>query len=127
MRKISIAVYALLSAGAILYGLAALFLPSMLVSEAAQSGHLTHILREQGASAIFVGLMAFWCVFHYEQRRVVHYFLTLFALLLAGIHWFDYLNGHKPLMSGLVNSVPFLVLAVLAISLPRSDKLVGSV
>jgi uncharacterized membrane protein len=114
-------VYALLGAGAILYGVAALFSPSSLVSEAAQSAHLTHILREQGASAIFIGLMGFWCLFHYEQRRVVHYFLTLFALLLAAIHWFDYLEGHKPLMSGLINSVPFLVLAALAVSLPRSD------
>ena len=126
MRTISIAVYALLGAGAILFGVTALCFPSALAAEAEQSVHLNHILREQGATAIFLGLMSLWCIFHYEQRRSVHYFLTLFTLLLAGIHWFDYLQGHKPLMSGLVNSVPLLVMLALAGSLPRSDKLRGN-
>jgi hypothetical protein len=111
MKKTNLIVYALLGTGAILYGVTALLAPSSLVSEAMKSPHLTHILREQGASAIFIGLMGFWCIVHYDQRRLVHYFLTLFAFLLAGIHWFDYLAGHKPLMSGLINSIPFVVLA----------------
>lgn len=122
MRQISIGVYVLLGAVAILYGIAALCFPGSLVSEASESVHWTHILREQGATAIFLGLMSFWCIFNYEQRRIVHYFLTLFTLLLAAIHWIDYLDGSKPLMSGVVNSVPFLVMAALALSIPRSDK-----
>lgn len=126
MRKTNLVVYALLGAGAILYGVVALFFPNLLVPEAAESRHLAHILREQGASAVFIGCMGFWCIFHYEQRRVVHYFLMLFTFLLAGIHWFDYLGGRRPLLSGLANSVPFLVLAALAVSLPRSDKLRSS-
>lgn len=122
MRKVNMIVYTLLGAGAILYGVAAIFFPATLVSEAAQSGHLKHILREQGASAVFIGLMSFWCIAHYEQRRVVHYFLTVFALLLAGVHWIDYGDGDKPLMSGLINSVPFLVMSALAIPLLRQRQ-----
>jgi uncharacterized membrane protein len=122
MRKINIVVYALLGAGGILYGAGALFFPTSLASEAAQSEHLTHILREQGASAIFLGLMSFWYIAHYEHRRIVHYFLTLFALLLAGIHWIDYADGNKPIMSGLINSILFLVMSALAIPLLRSGR-----
>jgi uncharacterized membrane protein len=122
MKKTSLVVYAILGAGALLYGVAALFFPSFLLPEARESPLLTHILREQGASAIFIGLMGLWCIFHYEQRRAVHYFLALFAFLLAGIHWFDFVEGRRPLVSGLINSVPFLVLGALAIFLPRSDN-----
>src|SRR6185369_8478636 len=43
-----------------------------LVREAAQSFHLAHAMRENGAARIFIGLMAFWCAFNYERRRSVH-------------------------------------------------------
>jgi hypothetical protein len=122
MKKISIVVYALIGAGAILYGAGALFFPTFLESESAQSGELKHILREQGASVVFLGLMSCWCIVRYEQRRLVHYFMTLFGLLLAGIHWNDYAQGTRPLMSGVVNSVPFLALFVMSIPLLRSDR-----
>jgi hypothetical protein len=120
MRKINIVLYALIGAGAVLFGVAALFSPTFLESEAVQSGELRHILREQGAAVVFLGLMSFWCIVHYEQRRGVHYFLVLFGLLLAGIHWNDYLQGTRPIMSGVINSVPLLVLLVMSIPLLRS-------
>ncbi len=116
MKKISLVFYGILGAGALLYGLTALLFPSALLTEATQSVHLTHILREQGAAAIFVGLMSFWCILNYERRTIVHYFLTIFAFLLMGIHWFDYFEGHLPLISPLYNTVPFAVLLVMAFS-----------
>lgn len=122
MRKTNLVLYTLIGAGAILYGVGALFFPTFLESEAAQSVELKHILREHGATAIFLGLMSFWCIPHYEQRRAVHYFLMLFGLLLAGIHWVDFFNGNRPLMSGLINSVPFLVMLTMAVPLLRADK-----
>jgi hypothetical protein len=72
MKKVNSIIYGLFGAGAIVYGVATLLSPSVLVSEAARSFPLTHILREQGAAAIFIGLMAFWCIFNYEHRRGVH-------------------------------------------------------
>lgn len=112
--KINCIVYGLFGIGAIAYGTANLLAPGIMLSEAGQSIHFAHILREQGASAIFIGLMAFWCIFNYERRRSVHYCLLVFAFLLAGIHWHDYLAGHLPWMSPLYTSVPFLVLLVMA-------------
>jgi predicted ferric reductase len=114
MKKINSVIYGLFGAGAIAYGAAALLSPAVLESNAAQSFRLAHILSEQGAAAIFVGLMAFWCIFNYEHRRVVHYFLMVFAFLLAAIHWRDHFAGHLSWMSPLYNTVPFAVLLAMA-------------
>jgi len=114
MKKTNSVIYGLFGAGAILYGAAALLFPAVLESNAAQSFRFAHILREQGAAAIFIGLMAFWCVFDYERRTGVHCCLMVFTFLLAAIHWCDYFAGHLSWMSPLYNSVPFLVLLTMA-------------
>ena len=122
MKKFSLMVYGILGTGALLYGVTALLFPSALVSDATQSVHLAHILREQGAAAIFVGLMSFWCILNYERRMIVHYFLTIFAFLLTGIHWFDYFEGHLPLISPFYNTVPFALLLVMAVSIRQNGS-----
>ncbi|MEO8435958.1 MAG: DUF4345 family protein [Pyrinomonadaceae bacterium] len=116
MKKASVVVYAIFGAVAISIGLGALIAPGAIEPEATEASNMAHLLREQGAATIFLGLMSFWCIFNFDRRRIVHAFLTLFALLMAGIHWFDYLAGRRPLLSGLLNSVPvgiFLAMLVL--------------
>src|SRR2546426_10599440 len=108
MKKINSIIYGLFGAGAILYGVVALLAPASLAPEAARSFPVRHILREEGAAGIFVGLMALWCIFKYERRAAVHYALMVFAFLLAAIHWGDYFAGHLSWMSPLYNSVPCL-------------------
>ena len=122
MKKFNVAIYCLLGAGAILYGAAALLIPAVLVSEAGQSFHVRHILREEGAAAIFIGLMSWWCIFNYGQRRAVHYFLIVFAALIAAIHWFDYLNGYLPWMSPLYNTIPLAVLLIMTLFVGHGSK-----
>jgi hypothetical protein len=121
MKKVSLVVYAIYGSVALLAGLALLLFPTALESEA--SGRYVHFLREQGAATVFVGLMSFWLLFNYERRRTVHVLLTIFAFLIAAIHWFDYLGGRKPLTSALINSVGFVVLLALAILAPRAPKI----
>ena len=120
MKRINSVIYGLFGIGAILYGAAFLLFPDVLESTA-QSFRIAHILREQGAAAIFVGLMSFWCIFNYERRRIVHYFLMVFAFLLAVIHWHDHFAGHVRWMSAIVNTVPFVVLLIMAV-LSRSRE-----
>jgi hypothetical protein len=115
LKKINSVIYGIFGAGAIAYGVVNLLFPSFMVAEAGRSFHLSHILREQGAAAIFIGLMSLWCILNYERRRPVHYFLIVFAFLIAAIHWFDYLTGHLPWMSPLYNTVPLIVLASMAL------------
>lgn len=117
MKKISLLVYGIYGSVAILVGATALLFPTMLESKA--SAELIHILREQGAAMVFVGLMSFWLLFHYDQRRTVHLLLTVFAFLIAGIHWFDYFGGRRPLASAFLNSLGFAVLLAMAIFSPR--------
>jgi uncharacterized membrane protein len=121
MKRINSIIYGLFGAGAVLYGAAAVLFPAVLESGATQSFRFAHILREQGAAAIFIGLMAFWCIFNYERRRAVHYFLMVLTFLLAAIHWCDYFAGHLPWISPLYNSVPFIVASLMAV-LSRSRE-----
>jgi len=115
MRRVNSIIYAVLGAFTILYGIVNLLFPTLMVPESARSFPLSHILREQAAMAIFIGCMSVWCIFNYERRAAVHYFLIVFAFLLAAIHWFDYLSGHLKWMSPLYNTVPLIVLVVMAI------------
>ena len=115
MRKANIIVYVAFGAIAIVYGLVAVLFPARLLSEASRSIHLAHILREQGAAGIFIGLMGLWCIFNYERRRAVHYFLMVFAFLLAVIHWVDFFNSDLPWLSPVYNSIPFTALLVMAV------------
>jgi hypothetical protein len=115
MKKINAIIYGVFGTIALVYGVANLLFPAILVKEAARSFPLAHILREQAAAGIFIGCMALWCIFNYERRRVVHYFLLIFAFLLAAIHWFDYLTGHLIWMSPIYNTLPFAVLVAMAL------------
>ena len=117
MKTIGLIFYGIFGSVAILAGTAALLFPAMLEPEG--SADLIHIFREQGAALVFVGLMSFWLLFHYEQRRTVHLLLTVFAFLIAGIHWFDFFGGRRPLASALLNSLGFVGLLALAIFSPR--------
>jgi hypothetical protein len=114
MKPIALAVYALIGALGVLLGIAALLMPAVALPPDAHSPLTAHLVREQGAEGVFIGLMAFWCLVHYEHRRPVHYALLLFAALFASIHWAEYFANRRPLMSPLVNSVPFLLLGATA-------------
>ena len=115
MRKTFSIIYGIFGAVAIAAGVAALLFPAFLEHDAAQTFRFAHNLREQGAAAIFIGLMAFWCIFNYERRQSVHYCLMVFTFLLAAIHWCDYFGGHLRWLSPVYNSVPFLVLLIMAV------------
>jgi len=119
MRRVNRIIYSVMGAFAIIYGVANLFFPSSLVKEAARSFPLSHVMREQAAMAIFIGCMFLWCVFNYARRAVVHYFLMVFAFLLAAIHWFDYLSGHLNWISPLYNTAPLVLLLLM---IPRRSK-----
>lgn len=115
MKKVNQIIYGIYGVVAILIGIVSLLFQGLLISEAQRSLELSHILREGGAAGIFVGLMSIWCILNYERRTAVHYFLIVFAFLMAAIHWFDYLTGHRHLMSPLINSAPLIVLVLMAL------------
>ena len=114
MRKLNAIIYGVFGALALVYGLGALIRPEAVVPEAGQFP-ISHLVREQGAAGVFIGLMFIWCIFTEARRTAVHYFLTVFAFLLAFVHWMDYFGGHLAWKSPLYNSVPFLILLLMAL------------
>jgi len=115
VKRANSVIYGILGAGAIAYGVVNLLFPAFMVREAGSSFVLSHILREQAAAAIFIGLIFLWCILNYERRGAVHYFLMVFAFLLAAIHWVDYFSGHLNWMSPVYNTVPLIVLVLMAL------------
>lgn len=115
MRKLNSIIYGVFGALALVYGLGALIRPQAIAPEAAESFPIAHLLREQGAAGVFIGLMFVWCIFNEEKRTAVHYFFTLFAFLVAAIHWLDFFKGHLSWKSPLYNTVPFLILLLMAV------------
>lgn len=115
VRKLNSIIYGVFGALALVYGLGALIRPQAIAPEADQSFEVGHLLREQGAAGVFIGLMFVWCIFNEPKRTAVHYFLMLFAFLVAAIHWWDFLNGHLSWKSPLYNTVPFLILLLMAV------------
>ena len=99
---------------ALLAGAAALLRPTLILAPDVYSHLTAHLIREEAECFIFVGLMFLWCLFHFDQRRPVHFALLLFTAIFAGIHWADYLRDLRNLGSPLVNTVPVLILAVTA-------------
>jgi len=114
MRRFTVVVYAVFGTLALLLGVLALVAPARALPPEMYSPLAAHLLREQGAEGVFIGLMALWCATHYEQRRPVHNALLVFTLLFAAIHWAEYLQDRRSLLSPLVNSVPFLLFAATA-------------
>ena len=114
MRSLTVVLYAIFGASAVLAGLAVLASPSLVTDEAADSGLVAHLLREQAAGFVFIGLMFFWCMKHFEERRPVHFGFMVFTALFAAIHWLGYVQGAGGLASPVVNTIPFALLAATA-------------
>lgn len=112
MAIVARVIYGVLGGLAIGLGVLVLFKPALALPAEADSTLTAHLVREQGAEGIFIGLMAFWCLFNFDRRRTVHFALMLFTILFAGIHWFEYLHARRSLLSPIANSVPFLALVV---------------
>jgi hypothetical protein len=105
--------YAVFGTLALLAGIVALLRPAIILPDV-HSQLTVHLVREEAACFIFVGLMFFWCLFHFDQRRPVHFALLVFTAIFAGIHWADYLRDLRHLSSPLVNTLPVIILAVTA-------------
>src|SRR5262245_3711129 len=99
MKSIALAAYALIGTLAMILGIAVLLDPALALPPDARAPLAAHLVREQGAEGVFIGLMAFWCLLHFDQRRPVHYALLLFAAIFASIHWAEYFAGRREIVS----------------------------
>jgi hypothetical protein len=114
MKAATLMTYGVFGTLAIVLGATGLLFPALAVPREAYSPLTAHLVREQGALGVFLGLMAFWCLRHFEQRRPVHFALLLFAALFAAVHWAEFVQGQRHLLSPVMNSLPLLALSVTA-------------
>jgi hypothetical protein len=114
MKTFTVIVYGLLGVLAIAAGLVAWVMPAVALPAGEATPLTSHLTRELSSAFVFIGLMFFWCIRHYEQRRPVHMAFLVFIVLFAGVHWHDYLADRRDVMSPLVNSIPVALLAIAA-------------
>jgi hypothetical protein len=88
----------------------ALVRPTTALSPDSYSPAAAHLVQEQAAGGVFIGLMALWCARHRELNRPVHLALLVFTFLFAAIHWMEFVHARRTIASPLVNSIPFLLL-----------------
>ena len=119
MKTPALTIYAVFGGFALLAGTAALIAPS-LVTGPDTTPLTSHLIREQAAGFIFIGLMLLWCVRNFDRRRPVHWGMVVFTALFAMIHWADYLQHHRDLVSPLVNTIPVVAFAATA---PRAGSI----
>ena len=77
-----------------------------------------HIIQEFGALMIFAGLISFWFIRHYEQSKAFHWAMTTFWAFIALAHF-----GQTHQLPGpIINSIPFVLFAVVGLIRLGSDK-----
>lgn len=114
MKSLAKAVYVVFGTLGVGLGIVALVRPALALPPETVSPLTAHLIQEQGAEGIFIGLMAFWCLFNLPRRRPVHIALLVFTALFAGIHWAEYLQARRGFASPLFNSIPFLAFLITA-------------
>lgn len=128
MQAITQALYWTIAFIGVVGGLAAVAAPSAVIPHAAAGSLASHLVREQGAEFVFIGLVAAWCARHAAARRAAHYAFLVFTALFAGIHWIGYASSGAYIGAAIVNTVPFLafVLTLPAVTRAAAVTTVGT-
>jgi uncharacterized protein DUF4345 len=121
MNGVARTVYGTFGVLTIALGALVLIKPALALPPDESSTLAAHLVREQAAGGVFIGVMALWCAFHLERRRPVHFALLLFTALFAAIHWAEYFEDRRQLASPIVNSIPFLAFSALTPTLTRRN------
>ena len=130
LSKITRIVYGLFGAIFTLLGTAAILTPTgwlpQDLSEITVAGEIPspfgHILQEYGAAFLALGFVFFWFAKYKEQSRSFHWAMTLYFALNALIHWFKPEGSAGSWLSGIMNSIPFVLLLLLGLLQQRAPE-----
>jgi hypothetical protein len=101
-------------------------LGSAIVDESAGDLNTLHIMQELGSVLVFVGLITFWFLRHYEQSQPFHWSMTAFWGLFALAHWFDVRGPVLSIGGPLVTTVSFLLFVSLGLLRTATEGARGS-
>ena len=113
MERIARAFYGIIGVLALAAGAAVLAAPSLLARPEAPAV-VSHLLREEAAAFVFIGLMCMWAFRDPAARRPIHFSLLVFTGLFAAIHWAEYFKDFRHIASPILNTIPSAVLLVTA-------------
>lgn len=130
LGKITRIVYGLFGAIFVLLGTAALLTPTgwlpQGLSEITVAGEIPgpfgHILQEYGAAFLALGFVFFWFAKYKKQSLGFHWAMTFYFALNALIHWFKPEGSTGSWLSGLMNSIPFMLLLLLGLLQQQSSE-----
>ena len=112
MKILTLVIYALSGAGAMLGGIAAIVSPALILPGAELPPLARHLAREEGAAFVFIGGMVLWAARHYDRRRPVHLGMVVLTALFAAIHWQGYFESGHYASAAVVNTIPFVLFAL---------------
>jgi hypothetical protein len=72
-------------------------------------------MQELGSVLVFVGLITFWFLRHYEQSQPFHWSMTAFWGLFALAHWFDVRSPFPSVGGPLMTTLPFLLFVLIGL------------
>jgi hypothetical protein len=130
VRAIAKSVYGVFGAIFLIAGVAVFLLPTGLLPGAVENlvedigrGDLNtlHIIQELGSVLIFVGLITFWFIRHYEQSKPFHWALAVFWGFFALAHWVDARGGAHAGTGQVINTIPFVLLLLVGLLRYRSE------
>jgi hypothetical protein len=97
-------------------------LKNIVMGFAHQDELAVHLIQELASILIFVGLITFWFIRHYEHSKTYHWAITTFWALFAFAHWVDGREGPRSVRGPLINTVPFIVFLLLGLLRWNSDR-----
>lgn len=125
VKKLSVALYGIAGGLLILGGGIGLFYTSLAIPQQEGSSEgsieyiallqdvLAHYAMELGGTFLALGVVLIWCAFNYEKVGKLNYAFLIFALAFAGIHWYEYFDDARNILSPVLNTVPVLLFGAL--------------
>jgi hypothetical protein len=80
-----------------------------------------HIIQELGSILVFVGLITFWFIRHYEHSVPFHWAMTTFWGLFALAHWFDVSGSFRSGIGQMINTIPFILFVLVGLLRKRRE------
>ena len=71
-----------------------------------------HLTQELGVAIFGIGATLIWATFNVEKVGTLIYAFLIFTGLFGGIHWMEYFEGNRKILSPLINSLPFALLLI---------------
>ena len=130
IKVIANSIYGFFGTLFLVVGAVVLLLPTGLLPDAVENivmdfGHgdmnTLHIIQELGSILVFVGLITFWFIRHYDQSMPFHWAMTIFWALFALAHFFDVRGSFQIGIGQIINAVPFILFVLLGLLRKKFD------